>query len=220
MTGNTDSVAIVELPSVEGEARFDFIMVAQNTTNQDHAEHSEGGHSDAHTEVTHGETSGGMPQFDTTTFANQALWLTITILAIYFILSKIALPRIGGVLEQRSQIIQRDLDRAAELKGKAEAAEESYQQALIDARAKSQQIVSDAKADAQEKLDAAVAKADAQIDAEAKISADKIAKMQSDANMSVAEIAKDVASSLIEVVSPGSADQKIVDKTVDKLVKG
>ena len=40
----------------------------------------------------------GMPQLDFSTFSNQIFWLIVTLVAIYFILSRLALPRIAGVL--------------------------------------------------------------------------------------------------------------------------
>ena len=196
----------------------DWIVVAAGSTATD-ANAEDHGEAAAHTEVAH-EESGGMPQFDTTTFANQFVWLAISLVAVYFILAKIGLPRIGSVLEQRSNTIQRDLDRAAELKSKAQQAEENYQQALIDARSKANAIAEDAKAKAQAKLDAAIEKADAELEKQAKASAKKIADMQKDADKSVAEIAKDVSAAVMEALSPSGADAKAINASVTKLLKG
>ena len=80
----------------------------------------------------------GMPQLDFTTFPNQMFWLFVTIVAIYFVLSKIALPRIGAVLSDRQDTIEHDLARAEELKQMAEDAEKAYNKALADARIEAQ----------------------------------------------------------------------------------
>ncbi len=56
------------------------------------------------TDAAHGaaEASGaGMPQLDFSTFPNQIFWLLVTLVVIYFVLSRIALPRIGSVLAER-----------------------------------------------------------------------------------------------------------------------
>ena len=46
----------------------------------------------------HAAESAGMPQLDFATFPNQIFWLLVALVIIYFVLSKIALPRIGGSL--------------------------------------------------------------------------------------------------------------------------
>src|SRR3989338_7675403 len=51
---------------------------------------------EAAAEVAHETAKAGMPQLDFSTFPNQIFWLVVTLLVIYFVLSRIALPRIGG----------------------------------------------------------------------------------------------------------------------------
>ena len=38
----------------------------------------------------------GMPQLDFSTFGNQIFWLLVTLVVIYMILSRVALPRCSG----------------------------------------------------------------------------------------------------------------------------
>ena len=87
----------------------------------------------------------------------------ITLVVIYFILSRIALPRIAEVLAERSDKISDDLAMAEELKAKAVEAEEAYNKALADARAEAAKIVESTKAEMKSELDAAIANADAEI---------------------------------------------------------
>ena len=54
---------------------------------------------------------------------------------IYFVLSRIALPRIAAVLAERQGTITNDIAAAEELKAKAVEAEEAYNKALADAKA-------------------------------------------------------------------------------------
>ena len=58
------------------------------------------------------EHAVGMPQLDISTFSNQIFWLVITLVIIYFVLSKIALPRIASVLSDRQMTISNDIARA------------------------------------------------------------------------------------------------------------
>ena len=83
-------------------------------------------------------------------------------------LSRLALPRIAGVLAERQGTINSDVNMAEELKEKAVAAEEAYNKALNDARSEAARIVEATKAEIKEELDAAITMADAQISEKAK----------------------------------------------------
>ena len=86
-----------------------------------------------------------MPQFEQIdTFASQIFWLLITFSVLYIILSRMVLPRIASVVDTREKKIDDDLSRAEELRGKAEAVQESYETVLAkaadDARAVHRQM--------------------------------------------------------------------------------
>jgi F-type H+-transporting ATPase subunit b len=85
-------------------------------------------------------THGGFPPFQKGTFASQLLWLAITFGLLYFIASKLALPRVGGIIADRRARIDGDLAEAARMKQAADAAIASYEKSLADARAKAQTI--------------------------------------------------------------------------------
>lgn len=170
--------------------------------------------------VEHGaEASAGMPQLDFSTFPNQIFWLIVTLVVIYFVLSRIALPRIGAVLAERSGTITNDIAAAEELKHKAVEAEAAYQQALTDARAQASAIVAEAKADIQSELDAELKKADKKIAAKAAESEKAIADIRDGAVKSVTEVAKDTAKALVAVFG-GTADAKTITAAVAARMKG
>ena len=87
-----------------------------------------------------------MPQLDPSTFGNQIFWLLVALVVIYLILSRVALPRIGSVLANRHDTIARDIAAAEELKAKAQDAEKTYNQALVDARTEANRIIAATKA--------------------------------------------------------------------------
>jgi len=170
--------------------------------------------------VEHGaEASAGMPQLDFSTFPNQIFWLIVTLVVIYFVLSRIALPRIGAVLAERSGTITNDIAAAEELKHKAVEAEAAYQQALADARAQASAIVAEAKADIQSELDAELKKADKKIAAKAAESEKAIAEIRDGAVKSVTQVAKDTAKELVAVFG-GTADAKTITAAVAARMKG
>ena len=161
----------------------------------------------------------GMPQLDFSTWPNQIFWLLVTLVAIYLLLSRIALPRIGAVLADRKGAITNDLAAAEELKQKALKAEKAYNEALAQARADAAKIVAEARAGIQKDLDAALAKADAQIAAKSAESEGRIAEIREGALAAVTEVAKDTAREIVTALG-GKADARSVAAAVTARLKG
>jgi F-type H+-transporting ATPase subunit b len=172
------------------------------------------------TEATGAEhASGGMPQLDFSTFPNQIFWLVVTLVIIYLVLSRVALPRIGSVLAERKGTITNDLAAADELRAKAVEAEAAYQNALATARAEAAKIVAAAKADIQKDLDKATAKADAEIAAKTAESEASIAEIRAGSADAVKAVAQDTARELVAALG-GAVDAKTVTAAVTARLKG
>ena len=75
-----------------------------------------------------------MPQLDITTFSPQIIWLVITFVILYALMAKIALPRVGSVLEERQARIDDNLDAAQNLRNESNADAEAYEKSLAEAR--------------------------------------------------------------------------------------
>ena len=172
------------------------------------------------TETTGGEEAAvGLPQLDFSTFPNQIFWLVVTLVAIYLILDRIALPRIASVLAERQGTITNDIAAAEELKLKAAEAEKAYEKALADARAEAQEIAAKARAEIQDDLDAAIAKADAEIAARSAESEKRIAEIRDGADAAVVEVARDTAEALVAALG-GKTDAATIGGAVDRQTKG
>jgi len=165
------------------------------------------------------EAAPGMPQLDPTTYGNQIFWLLIALVAIYLILSRVALPRIAAILAERQGTITNDIASAEDLKAKAEAAEQAYEKALADARAEAQRIAGETKAKIQADLNVAIRKADAKIAEKAAESEQAIAEIRAGAIEAVAEVAKDTAKEIVAVMG-GKADAKAINAAVSARMKG
>jgi F-type H+-transporting ATPase subunit b len=145
-----------------------------------------------------GEHGGGFPPFQKETFASQIVWLVITFVALYLVISRIAVPRIGGIIEQRSKRIEGDFADAQRAKADSEAALAAYEKALSDARARAQAIGAEIRdklnAEAEERRKAHEVKLNAQLtESEKAIAATKSAAMAN-----VRWIAVDAASAIVE----------------------
>lgn len=140
----------------------------------------------------------GFPPFNVDTFAPQLVWLALTFTALYVLMSKLVLPRIGEVIDERRERIQRDLDTAERLKSDTDKALADYEKALGDARANAGAIARETR----EKLDANVAErqraVDEEINGRLAEAESRIQDMRSKALASVDEIATDVASAVVK----------------------
>src|SRR6202008_5170847 len=92
----------------------------------------------SHTEANGG--GGNFPPFDPSTFPSQLVSLAITFVALYLIVSRIALPRVGAVIDARQNKIEGDLAEAQKLKDESESAIKAYESDLAAARSKAQAI--------------------------------------------------------------------------------
>ncbi len=125
---------------------------------------------DAHSTETLGQedlahAEKGMPQLDPAIYPNLIFWLVLALVALYFILSRVALPRIGTVMGERNDAISNDIEEAAALKRRAEEAEAAYNAALAKARDEAHKIAAASKAEIDKELATLLAKADADIGA-------------------------------------------------------
>jgi F-type H+-transporting ATPase subunit b len=161
----------------------------------------------------------GMPQLDFSTFSNQIFWLAVTLVVIYLILSRVALPRIAAILAERQGTITNDLAAAEDLKAKAVEAENAYNKALADARAEAQRIAAEARAEIQVGLDEAIAKADEEISAKAAESEKAILAIRAEATETAKTVATDTAAEIVAALG-SKADADTVAAAVAKQIEG
>lgn len=167
----------------------------------------------------HAAESAGMPQLDFASFPNQIFWLVVTLVAIYWVLTRLALPRISGVLADRQGTITTDLTAAEDYKLRAKEAEAAYERALVEARSDAQRIVAEARAVIQKDLDAATAHADAEIAARASEGEHRISEIRAGALEAVVAVAREAAADIVAAMG-GKTDAKAVAKAVDARLKG
>jgi len=149
------------------------------------------------------EAHGTFPPFDPATFPSQLLWLAITFGLFYLFLKKVVMPRLGGILDVRSDRITQDLDQAARLKGEADAAVAAYEQELTEAKAKANAIGQQANDAAKAEAEAARKKVEAALDKKLGEAEASIASIKANAMKEVGTIAEDTASAIVEALVGG-----------------
>jgi F-type H+-transporting ATPase subunit b len=160
------------------------------------------------------------PPFNPETFASQVLWFAITFVLLYFLMSRVALPRVGAIVAARSGKIAGDLADAQKTKDETDAAIAGYEKKLADARANAQSLAAQTRdklmAEADERRKAVEAKLNERLqDAEKTIAQTKIAAMTN-----VKGIATDAASAIVERLLGNKPDSKAVTDAVEKAMKG
>ena len=160
-----------------------------------------------------------MPQLDFSTFAPQLVWLAITFAVLYFIIAKFALPRIGGTIEQRSDKIANDLDRAQSLKDDVDKAIASYEQALAEAKSKAHAIAQETREKLGAEIEAERQRVDGLIADKVAEAEAKIAKAKTRAMGNVNKIAADLAGEIVADLTGTKASAAAVSKAVDSAIK-
>ena len=150
------------------------------------------------------------PPLDPTTFAPQLVWLAISFGLLYVLLKRVALPRVGEVIEERADRIRRDLDQAEKLKAETEGALAAYEQALTDARSKAGGVIKTMRDSLTAEVDKERAKVEAEIARKVADAEARIEQTKSRALASVNDIATETAGAIVKKligadVEPGRA---------------
>jgi F-type H+-transporting ATPase subunit b len=137
------------------------------------------------------------PPLDPTGVVPQLFWLALSFGLLYLLLKRFALPRVGEVIEERRERIERDLAKAEGLKAETELALATYERALGEARAKAGAIAKDVHAKLTAEVDAERAKLEAEISAQVAAAEARIAQSRAKAMTGVGEIAGDTAGAIV-----------------------
>jgi F-type H+-transporting ATPase subunit b len=144
------------------------------------------------------EHGRGFPPFDAHSFASQLLWLALTFVALYLLMSRVALPRIGSILEERRRRIEDDLAAAQRLKGQSDAAIAAHEKALNEARGRAQTLANETRAKASAAAEIRRKEVDAKLNLHIAAAEKTIAATRSEAMTHVRAIAGEAASAIVE----------------------
>ncbi len=160
-----------------------------------------------------------MPQLAAETFASQLIWLAITFVILYLIMSRVVIPRVGGILEDREARIRGDLDKAEELKADADKAMAEYESRLAEARASAQGIIGEMKAEMAAETEKRRQEIDAELSKRQAEAESRIAEQRASALGSLDDVAKQATAAVLERLT-GSADQDRVASAVGSVGEG
>src|SRR6266545_435877 len=144
------------------------------------------------------EHGRGFPPFDSKTFPSQLFWLALAFIALYLLMSRIALPRIGSILEARRQSIEDDLAEAQRLKDASDAAIAAHEKALAEARGRAQTLANETREKAAAAAEVRRKEVDAKLGAHIAEAEKTIAGTRAAAMANVRGIASEAAAAIVE----------------------
>jgi F-type H+-transporting ATPase subunit b len=165
------------------------------------------------------EHDGGFPPFQPQTFASQLVWLAIAFVLLYVLMSRLALPRVASIIEDRQKRIAGDLADAERLKQESDAAVAAYEKALADARARAQTIANETREKQQTQADATRKTLEAGLNAKLADAEKSIAATKQAAMANVRAIAEDAARAIIERLIGTAPNDKAVAEAVADVLK-
>src|SRR4029077_9141506 len=124
--------------------------------------------------------------------------LAIAFVALYLIVSKIALPRVGAVIDARQDTIEGDLAAAQKLKDESDAALKAYESELAAARSRAQAISNETRETLNAASEAERKKLEGQLAAKLAQAEKQIAATRETAMRNVRGIAADAASAIVQ----------------------
>ncbi|WP_439814062.1 F0F1 ATP synthase subunit B family protein [Zavarzinia sp. CC-PAN008] len=169
-------------------------------------------HAEPHTQ------KSGLPQLRFEDFAPQIFWLIVAFIVLYIAMSRVALPPVGRVLEDRARRIQGDLAEAEALRAQAQAAQAAYEKNLAEAHAAALAIVNEARAALTAQADKRKAELEARLGAEAREAEQRIQAARAAGLAEVRGVAADVAGAVVEKLLGRSAEPQVLSAAVDAAI--
>jgi F-type H+-transporting ATPase subunit b len=160
-----------------------------------------------------------MPQLDPSSFISQLFWLALTFGALYLLMARVALPRVSDLREQRADRIEGDLASAQSMKDEADAARESYEKALAEARAKAQETSLKTRDEIRTKSEARQTALADEIAEKTKSAEAEIAKAKGEALSSIRDVSVEACKEILLKVSNLELDDATIAAAVDAELK-
>ena len=162
------------------------------------------------------EHAGAFPPFETSTFLSQLIWLAIAFGLLYYLMSKVALPRVEGALNRRADRIGRDLDEAHAMRRRSEEAGAAYELALSQARERATGIAQQMRDSLSAESDARRKALEAELAAKMTTAEDTIRTRTADAMSNVRGIASELATSIVERLTGRAPDSAKIQAALDR----
>ena len=159
--------------------------------------------------------AGAFPPFESSGFLAQIVWLVLAFGLLYYLMDKIALPRIQAILHARAERLRADLDQAQAMKTEADAAGVAYETALREAQGKARDIAQTTRNDLAAAADTRRKALEEQLNTKLAASEATIRGRTDEAMANVRTIAGETAAAIVERLTGQAPDRASLDRALD-----
>jgi F-type H+-transporting ATPase subunit b len=160
--------------------------------------------------------AAGMPQLDFTTplTVSQVVWGAAIFIVLYVLLSRVGLPKVGAVIEQRAVHIAADLDAAKAQKAQADAAVAELTATMQRSRAEAQNEINHAVDQAKAAAAVQAGALNARLETQLKAAEARIGEARAAAMGALHQVASETATTVIARLTGAAPDPRRVDSAV------
>ena len=161
----------------------------------------------------------GMPQLDPTYWASQAFWLILVFTILYISIAKFYLPKIKNNLDNRENKIKEDLDAANKFQDLSELKLKEYEKILEDSKKEVIKIYIESKNKLDKDIQAKKVAVEKEIENEITKAQKEIVELKNNSISDIRDIAKDLASNIIENISGDKLNESSITAAVEDVSK-
>ena len=152
-------------------------------------------------------------------WASQAFWLVLIFTSLYFVLSKLIIPKIKDIIDDRESKIKNDLDEAQKLKNIAEIKLKEYEKSIDDGKKQVQKILYESKNKLTSDIQNKKKVFDKEIEKELENSEKEIKKFKEESLQSISTISEEMASNVLEAISGETMNKSSVKALIIETTK-
>ena len=160
-----------------------------------------------------------MPQLDFSVFPSQFFWLLVNFLLMLFIMRKFIIPKTAEMINLRKEKIDSDIEKAKEIKQKAEVMVNNYNQALQKANAKANLTLQENRDELNELISRRQEDLLARLNDEIKNGEEKIANSKLKALQKIEDVSAELAVDILGKLGFGGIKMKDAKNTLTSLKK-
>ena len=142
--------------------------------------------------------SGGLPQFDTSVWGGQIVYLLFLFVVLYLLIAKVFAPRLRRVMDERATTISAAIATAKSVQAEAADQAEAAKAEVAEARARSRAMAAAARARVTEEANARRSVEEAEVNARIEAAEADIAVTRAAAMTTVGTIAADTVQAMVE----------------------
>lgn len=161
----------------------------------------------------------GFPQLNASTYASQVFWLLVSFVLMYTLMSKIALPRVGGVIDLRQSEKSNNLERAGEMSEAAEKIKADYEAALAEAHEEARSLLAAAGEEISTRANAESARFGDHARTRIATAEQTIVKAKKDALSSLADISAEIAAEMVNKIAGAQMSKAEAKKVAAALME-